>query len=34
LFSKIICDGLGGELTASESEETVIIMAAGIRAEG
>ena len=34
LFSKIICDGLGGELTASESDETVIIMAAGIRAEG
>jgi len=34
LFAKMICDSLGGELTAKEGEETIIIMVAGIRAEG
>ena len=34
LFAKMICDGLGGELTASQGEESVIFMATGIRAEG
>lgn len=33
-FAKMISDGLGGELTANENGEDVIIMAAGIRAEG
>lgn len=33
-FAKMISDGLGGELTAKANNESVIIMAAGIRAEG
>lgn len=33
-FARMISDGLGGALTAKANNETVIIMAAGIRAEG
>ena len=34
LFAKMLSDGLGGELTATQGDESVIIMATGIRAEG
>lgn len=34
LFTKIIADGLGAELSAAQGEEEVIIMAMGVRAEG
>ena len=33
-FARMISDGLGGALTAKANNETVIIMAAGIRAQG
>jgi histidine phosphotransferase ChpT len=33
-FAKMIADGLGGALTANLNDDTVIIMAAGVRAEG
>lgn len=34
LFARMICDGLGGELTAKQSEGQIIFMATGVRAEG
>ncbi len=34
LFAKMICDGLGGELTTSQGDGYVVCMATGIRAEG
>ena len=34
LFARMICDSLGGELTASQGEDAGIFMATGIRAEG
>lgn len=34
LFTRMICDGLDGELTAKQGDGQVIFMATGIRAEG
>ena len=34
LFAKMIVDGLGGELTAKQTDGQVIFMATGVRAEG
>lgn len=34
LFSKMVCDDLGGDLSANQNEQGVIIMAAGLRPEG
>lgn len=34
LFTRMLCDGLEGEVTANQNEEEIIIMAQGIRAAG
>ena len=34
LFAKMICDSLNGEISANQAEDSVILMAAGVRAEG
>jgi len=34
LFARMICDGLGGELTAKQSDGQVIFMVTGVAAEG
>jgi len=34
LFARMICDGLGGELTAKQSDGQVIFMVTGVTAEG
>jgi len=34
VFTKMLCDGLGAEISAHQNEDQVILMAQGIRAEG